>query len=677
MGFETTSSEIIIPKNYQVFVKPTQRNMSQRKVERYKKVCDFLSYYRRNPVKFIEDILGAQLLDAQAYCLQNTWSTPNNLWVCSRGFGKSTLTDLLLMAKDMLFSNYIAYIASGSGSQSQGTFTTLERIAKKNIESMTGLTDYFKQEVEVKNATGDGFVHNPDGFYYTLYNGSMTKTLNSSIDKKRGARANLVVFDECGFLSEEMMNVYAAFTIVNKDFKMGGDVNIDTLKSLPKELANQLLYISSASSIDTPFYSKYRDFSKRMFMGDKNYFVADVNCDVVIHATKNGKIYPAALLSQDTVDMEKRVNPQKAMREYYNKFTDDAGDGAIIKRAWIARNSSIRPPVLFNDNNPDRRFVLAYDPARSNDNSILGVGEIKYDAKDGFTMDIVNIVSFADLNLKKKTPMMTQDQIKEIHKIILDYNGDFDDYQCIECFLADAGSGGGGNSWVADSMIEDWTDKSGKTHKGFIDKVYSAEYVKRYPNAIDKFKLIEPSKYKSEMYEATIRMIEQNLVSFPDVYDGKGFITTLETDEKLVMKTKREICENLDKLDLSPTEYEERLAEELSKIDSAKQKIIKLDPYEELSLRQIDAMKEEIVNICRYKKESGKDSFKLPAHKDADTGVSDNTLHDDRSYVTAMLCWYLSELRVAHIRNKKKPKKENIGSKLSGTMRSATRHKIF
>lgn len=192
MSFDTTSNGIIVPKDYQVFVKPTEKNISQRKVERYKQVCSFINYYRRNPVKFVEEILGAELLDAQAYCLQSTWNTPNSLWVCSRGFGKSTLTDLFIMAKGMLFSNYIAYIASGSGSQSQGTFTTLERIAKKNIESMTGLTDYFRQEVEVNNATGDGFIHNPDGFYYHLYNGSMLKTLNSSVDKRRGSRANLV-----------------------------------------------------------------------------------------------------------------------------------------------------------------------------------------------------------------------------------------------------------------------------------------------------------------------------------------------------------------------------------------------------------------------------------------------------------------------------------------------------
>jgi len=114
------------------------------------------------------------------------WTTPYSLLVASRGLGKSTLTDLMLMAKGMLFNNYWAYIASGSGDQAITTFKTLENIANKNIESMTGLTSVFKQEMEIRNASGDGFVHNPSGHFYSLYNGSFTKTLNSNIDRKRG-----------------------------------------------------------------------------------------------------------------------------------------------------------------------------------------------------------------------------------------------------------------------------------------------------------------------------------------------------------------------------------------------------------------------------------------------------------------------------------------------------------
>lgn len=657
------NNDIILPEDYQIFTRPIDHSMSQRKLDRYIQIAKIKAYYQRNPIKFMKDVLGAELFDAQAYCIQMSWNKPYVLWVCSRGYGKSTIVDLILMTKGMLYNNYWSYIASGSGDQAILTFKTLENIANQNIASMTGLTDVFKQQLEVKNAAGDGFVHNPSGHFYSLYNGSFTKTLNSNVDKRRGARANMVVFDECGWLDENMMQVYAAFTIVNKDLKLGGDVDIDTIKTLPKEVPNQLFYISSASSIDTPFYNKYRDFSKQMILGNKDYFVADINCDVVIRGTVGGKIYPASLLTQETVDAEMRNNQEKAMREYYNRFTEDGGVNQIIKRALITRNSYVRPPVLCNDTNK-RKFVIAYDPARSTDNSILSIGELKYDDERGYTMDIVNCVSFADIFLKKKTPMMTQEQIKEIHNILLDYNGDTIDYDNIEIFLADAGAGGGGNSWVRDALIEDWTDKSGIVHRGLIDKEYAPEYVSRYPNAANKLKLIEPSKYKAEMFEALIKMVEANLITFTDNYDNRGYLSINEVDQNTLVKNKSAIMAKLDEENLSQTEYEERLEEELSKLDISKYKTYKLSPDEEVSLKQIDMMKEEIVNICRTKRDSGKDAFKLPPHKDADTGASEATMHDDRAYTLAMLGWYLSERRLEHIRTRKKPNSADIISKL-------------
>ena len=96
----------------------------------------------------------------------------------------STIIDILTMAKDMLFSNYWTYIASGSGSQAEQTFTTLERLANDNIDSFMGSTfSLFKNEIVINNAAGDGFSHSSNGFNYGLYNGSYTQTLNSNVDK--------------------------------------------------------------------------------------------------------------------------------------------------------------------------------------------------------------------------------------------------------------------------------------------------------------------------------------------------------------------------------------------------------------------------------------------------------------------------------------------------------------
>ena len=66
------------------------------------------------------------------------------------------------------------------------------------------------------------------------------------------------------------------------------------------------------------------------------------------------------------------------------------------------------------------------------------------------------------------------------------------------------------------------------------------------------------------------------------------------------------------------------------------------------------------MNICRTKRESGKDMFKLPAHKDADTGASDATMHDDRAYCLAILGGYLQEKRLENIKQRKKPDTKNM-----------------
>ena len=175
-----------------IYVKPGVYALSQRKIDGLIRIAHIQKYYQCNPVRFISDFFNIELLDAQAWMVQRAWTCPHVLLLCTRGLGKSTLIDLFTMSKDMLFNNYWTYIASGSGSQAQETFNTLERLANDNIDTMIGSTGYiFKQEIEIKNASGDGFSHSSDGFSYNLYNGSFTQTLNSNIDKKRGKMPQL------------------------------------------------------------------------------------------------------------------------------------------------------------------------------------------------------------------------------------------------------------------------------------------------------------------------------------------------------------------------------------------------------------------------------------------------------------------------------------------------------
>lgn len=660
-----------------IFVKPGVYPLSSRKLEGFIKIANLQKFYQCNPVKFINDFFNIELLDAQAWVIQRAWNCPNVLLVCTRGFGKSTLIDIMIMAKDMLFNNYWTYIASGSGSQAEQTFTTLERLANDNIDTMLGSTGYiFKAEIEIKNAAGDGFSHSSNGFSYSLYNGSFTQTLNSNVDKKRGMRGS-VVFDECGFLDEEMMSVYAAFAIVNKSFKSGKDrdgksIDRNRLRCIPSNIPNQLFYISSASSTDTKFYKLYRDFSKRQLMGDPDYFVAHIDCEVAFKPTIRGETMEP-LLTPGTVAAEMRSNPEKARREYYCEFTSDAGANAIIRRGVIARNEVIRKPVLYNDTGK-RKIVIAYDPARSRDNSVILVCEI-YPTKDKdggveYKMRLLNCINLIDIsNKKKKKPMQTPEQIEYLKQVILDYNqGGDETYSNILGVYIDAGSGGGGVN-IADYLMPDWKDKSGKTHRGLIDKKYSEEYVKKFPNAVNKLHLMEPTKYKSEMYEAMIEMMNQDKIEFTATYDNKGYLTIFDIDKDKYEKTKKDLIAKFKKQKMAEEEIDFNVQKELDKLQNVKSHIEKLNWQEEASLASIDALKEELVNMIRIPRQSGKDSFELCPEKA-------NRLHDDRAYVTCMCSYALQAERRKNITAKRKPKADkSLVQKL--TMRKGVVHSMF
>lgn len=651
-----TDSGIWVPDTPTIFVKPTEEIISQRKMEGMQKLSEIKQWGLRNPTKFMERFIGVDLLDVQTYTFMNSWDKMYALWLCTRNYGKSTLLALYYMTRGMLLNNCRCYICAGTSDQSIETFEKIVSIAKNEIESFTGLTDVFRNEVVINMTNNDGFIRNPAGFTYRLYNGSFVKTLNSNVNAKRGKRAEAVCFDESGFLDEEVFQVIEPYTAQDKNFKMGGSVNVTTL---PKELPNQLLYTSSASTTDSYFYKKYKEYSKAMIWGSKDHFVADINCEIMFNATYRGKIYPASLLTKEKVDNAMRENKEKALREYYNIFTSDGGADAVFKRSMIVKNSTIRPPIMFNDTK-DRLFALAYDPARSMDNSFVLVGEYYKDSSDNWRMRIANGINFMDLSKKNKTPMRTPEQVKKLKQLILDYNGDgVDDYTNISNIFIDAGSGGAGVN-IADYLMEDWYEEGHEgeqkyLHRGLIDKEQSSDYVKKFPNAVDKIKLLPPTMYKSIIYEAAIEMMRLDLIDFTAEYDNKGYLTMLDIDEKEMAKAKKDLIAKYKDKSMSKGELDRLVEEELQERNLASTKIYKLSPDEELGLVQIDSLKEEMVNMVRKKRESGKDGFELSTEKQ-------NKLHDDRSYCFSMLCYGLSELRREHIKNKKRPKKENIAA---------------
>ena len=623
-GPEFVKSLICTQDHNNIYTPKIELPLSQRKIESYERIARLRNFYQQNPVIFIKDFFNIQLLDSQAWLITSVWDKQQSIILASRAYGKSFLVVLIDMAKQMLSSSaWNCYIASGSSDQSATTFKKLEDIANNRVDSLLNSTgELFKNEVVINNSSGDGFSHSPSGFEYHLYNGSLTRSINSNCDRNRGKRSSCVIFDECSFLSSELIQIYGAFCAVDKDFKTGVDesgeaFNNVKLHTIPKEIPNQLIYVSSASTTDTEFYRMYREFSKKMLIGDPNYFVADIDCELVMKPTIKGKgIKPA--LTREKIEAALQTSPEKARREYFNEFTSDAGANAIIRRGVIARNEEVRKPILYNDTG-ERKIVIAYDPARSRDNSVILVSEIyPENTKNGgveYKMRLLNCINLVDVSKKRKTPMQTPDQIEYLKEIILDYNqGGDENYSNILGIYIDAGSGGGGVN-IADYLMQDWKGKDGEIHKGLIDKEYSEEYVKKFPNAVDKIHLMSPTQFKSTMYEAMIELVNQDKINFTATYDAKGYLTLFDIDKKKFEQTKESLIEKYKKQNLSEEEMNEKVQKELDKLQNVKTHTEKLNWQEEAALGSIDALKEELVNMVRIKRESGKDSFELCPEK--------------------------------------------------------------
>lgn len=456
---------------------------------------------------------------------------------------------------------------------------------------------------------------------------------------KRGS----VIFDESGFLSEQLLNVFSAFAIVNRTMKTGKDASghsIDKIRQMtfPTNIPNQRFFISSASDTSTPFYGFYRDFAKKQIEGDPDYCVLHIDCSLCFKPTLRGQVI-APLLTKSQVDSEMRISPQKARREYWCQFTSDGGTNAIIKRGIITRNEQLRKPDFYNKDGKTR-YIITYDPARIRDNSIVTVAELREQNKNDITAAVVNCQNLMDVGKKIKSPMQIPDQVQYLREMILAYNGGDagDGYKNIAGVYIDAGSGGGGGGAIADELLQDWTDKKGVKHHGFIDREYSSEYISRFPNASNILHFMSPTGYKSLMYEALIEMMNQDKIKFTTTYDNKGYITIFDYDMKKFESQKKKIEQKYKKSNISQELLNEMVNEQLNNIQSVNTKIIKLDWQDELALANIDAMKQQLVNMVRKKRDNGKDAFDLTPEKA-------NKMHDDRAYTMALMGWALVQER--------------------------------
>lgn len=579
------------------FIVPlTDKEFSQKKLEEYANWQKIVQCGRQNPIWFLNYAFGAELVDFQKWVYMNSWYRPFCIWLECRGGGKTVKASLLHMGKMLLIPNWKQYVASNSLAQSIECFKKIEDIALNRIPSFKSLTDIFAEELYRSPNNETGFLHDPKGHSFKLFNDSELITLSSNITTNRGKRGS-VHFDECGWMDDETYAVLENFINVDTNFGLG----VEKQRHFdPPQIPLQLLYTSSASDVDSHYFQIFKAYSMKQLMGDPKYFVADLTAHTILnYSTVNGKPIQSHLTE---AQIEKAIedNPELADRELFNHFRKGGGNNAVVNMETLVHNSEARLPLLFNDTGK-KKFIFCYDPARNFDNSVLSIFQLMEDEEIGYYLQLENVISMVDIESRNKTPLPMTEQLKIIKEQMILYNGDnAPEWENIT-FYIDSGSGGGGISAVADQLLDDWYDEAGVKHRGIIDPVHKQYETARrkYPLAMPIVHLVDPQSYKKIIYDATQKMCQLNLIKFTE-YDGKDDITYIDKNGEFATHT--------------------------------------LSKNEKLALTNIELAKNELSYMCRYDTPNGGVQYELERSKQ-------NKMHDDRAYTMALGAYALSTLR--------------------------------
>lgn len=589
---------------------PTKIELAQRQINEYELYTKIIQEGRKNPVWFMEEMLGIKLFDSQKFIVLNTWQARYVVWLMSRGFGKTSIANIYDVTRLILVPNYKIFVSCNSASQSADFFKSLEDIFRHVNPTFKSVTDVFLGELVITSTNKSGFSHDMTrGNNFKLWNGSELRTLSTNLEAIRGQRGSVQADESLG-MTRERAKVVDMFATTDQDFSL----SVEKVQwKEPPTFQLQLMYTSSAGDLDTDLYDKYSLYSKKMIMGDRDFFVADFNINTVLYHSSVDGIPTKSHITEELVKKSFEEDPEKAEQELLNKFRRGGGKNAIVPPDTMLVCSKQYRPIMHGDGK--QKFIFCYDPARAFDNSILSIWQLIDDDQYGLMLKLANVISMVDQNNAKKTPLPMPDQLKIIRNALIDYNGEnAQPYENIVSFYIDAGAGGGGVSAVADNLMSDWEDDNGILRKGIIDPSHP-QYItarSKYEDAVPIVKLVEPRVYKKLIYDALQKMMEAHLIIFPS-YDNKDYILMADPNQK-------------------------------KKNNDEEDKVVRIDLtiQEQVSLAQAELMKTEILYMERIESGSGNVMFELIPEKR-------NRMHDDRAYTAALAGYALSCMRRSNI----------------------------
>lgn len=241
-------------------VKEIEQDKTQRLMNTVAWRC---AYYRANPQRYVEEVLGIQLKLFQKIILYAMMHNNFTMYLAARGQGKTYLTALFCIVRCILFPGTKVVVSSGTLKQANEVLLKIQ-------------DDFMKHSAILRTEIEKCNIGQNDSAIY-LKNGSWIKARTSS-QNSRSARANCIIVDEFRMVDLEIIN-----TVLRKFLTSPRHPNyLNKPEYAHLTERNKEIYMSSCWLKSHWSWEKAQAYTLAFFDDAKKYFICGLPYQISI-----------------------------------------------------------------------------------------------------------------------------------------------------------------------------------------------------------------------------------------------------------------------------------------------------------------------------------------------------------------------------------------------------------
>lgn len=386
-------------------------------------------YYRNNPHRYVNDVLGLSLKWFQQILLWCMMHYNFVMYLAARGQGKTYLTALFCCVRCILFPGTKIVVSSGTLKQANEVLLKIQ-------------DDFMKQSSILRSEIEKCNIGQNDASIY-FKNGSWIKTRTSS-ENSRSARANCIVVDEFRMVDEAVINtVLRKFLTSPRQPKYLQKPEYAHMQERNKEI-----YMSSAYFKSSWAYKKAQSYTLNFFDDTKKYFICGLPYQVSVRE---------GLLSRSQLEdemSEADYNELVQQMEMECLWFGDT-DGSLFKFDELTARRRLRkafPPLSFcNDKITIPKLTATGKRILSIDVALMqSTKKKKNDASAIFINDLIQVNDTAYQSNFVYGETFEGLKTDELGMIVMKY---FYKYQCTDLVLDTNGIGLGVYDFITKDQV--------------------------------------------------------------------------------------------------------------------------------------------------------------------------------------------------------------------------------